>query len=339
MPPATMRRVHVLALGGTIAMASDDGGGVKPAFDADALVAAVPELTAVAQIDAETLMDLPSAHLRLGDVVATSHRISELVGDGVDGVVVTQGTDTLEETAFALDLLLAPGRTVVVTGAMRSPQLPGADGPANLLAAVRVAADDLARDAGVLVTLNGEIHAARWVVKGHTTRPSAFISPTTGPIGWVTEDRVRLPLHRAERLHVPVPRSAPLPAIALVRVALGDDGRLLEALPDLRYDGVVIEAMGVGHLPHWFVEPLERLAATLPVVLTTRVLAGETFRGSYGFPGSEQDLLGRGLLWSGALDGLKSRVLLALTLAAGWDRRRIADAFEAMLDPRVELAQ
>ncbi|MFI0372441.1 asparaginase [Actinomadura sp. 1N219] len=333
-PVRTRSRIHVLALGGTIAMTGRGRGqGVRPELDARALVAGVPALASVAEIGFDAVRPVPGAELRLGDVTAVAARAGELLEggrDGADGVVVTQGTDTLEETAFALDLLCGSDRPVVVTGAMRNPDMPGADGAANLLAAVRVAASGAAAGAGTVVVMNDEIHAARFVRKGHTSRPSAFGGAGIGPIGWVAEDRVRIPLRPARRVRVAPPPGAEPPPVALVTAALGDDGRVLSRLPGLGYAGAVVAAFGAGHLPHRMADEAARLAESLPVVLASRTGAGEGFRDTYAFPGSESDLLGRGLICGGALDPYKARVLLSLALAAGWDARRISDAIERL---------
>lgn len=324
----SLSRIHIIALGGTIAMTPDTAGGVVPTLTADDLVAAVPALAEVADVSAETFRSLPGAHLRLQDLVDLAEHLATLEAAGVDGVVVTQGTDTLEETAFALDLLTSGTLPVIVTGAMRTPGQPGADGPANLLAAARTAAADAARDLGTLVVMDDTIHAARFVGKRHTSRPSAFASDPVGPVGWIAEDRVRLPVRPVERVHLPVTTGTMLPHVPLVTAALGDDLTHLDDRAEL--DGLVVAAFGAGHLPATVVEPLAALAERIPVVLASRTGAGETYRGTYGFPGSERDLLTRGLLPAGHLDGPKARLLLAFVLAAGGDATRFRDAVERL---------
>lgn len=323
--------VHVFALGGTIAMTSSGTGrGVEPVLDAKALLDAVPGIDGVARIKAGGRPPVPGAHLRLGDLVELAGHLESVLGGGVDGAVITQGTDTIEETAFALDLLSGADEPIVVTGAMRSPAQAGADGPANLLNAVRVAASKAARGLGAVVTMNDEIHAARFVRKAHASRPSAFASPVAGPIGWVAEDRVRVPLRPSGRVHVPAPRNLEPPPVALVTAAIGDDARILGRLVDLGYAGAVLAGFGVGHVPDRFVEAVERLAHSMPVLLASRTGAGEGFRGTYGFRGSERDLLARGLLSAGALDPYKARVLLSLALSVHWRPEQIADAVERL---------
>lgn len=315
-------RIRVVALGGTIAMTGDEDQGVRPTLTGQALVGAVPSLAEVASIDVETFRQVPGAHLRLEDVVDLAAHLSTVEADGF---VITQGTDTIEETAFALDLLWDHDTPAVVTGAMRNPSQPGADGAANLLNAVRIAASSGARTQGVIVTLDDQIHAARFVRKGHASKPSAFVSASAGPVGWIAEDRVRLPFEPRSRVNVPPPHMQPLPRVGLLRIGMGDDGALLGQVAAAELDGIVIEGMGVGHLPSWLVEPVTDLVERLPVMLASRTGAGENFERTYGFVGSERDLLERGLVGAGPLDGLKARILLTFALAAGWSTPQIAD--------------
>ncbi|HZV52595.1 MAG TPA: asparaginase [Candidatus Dormibacteraeota bacterium] len=328
MPP----RVVLYSTGGTIASVGGPASQAVPRLSAQELIAAVPGLGEVAELEAVTLRQVASPELELSDLVELARRSGEAVEGGASGVVVTQGTDTMEESAFVLDLLWDREAPLVVTGAMRTPDQAGADGPANLLAAVRVAASAAARGLGCVVVMNDQIHAARFVRKAHTTNPGAFSSPACGPLGWVAEGRVRV-LVRPPRLQPlrldRVPEEVP---VALVRAALGDDGRLLRALPGLGYRGVVVEATGGGHLPRSWVPLLEELGWTMPVALASRTGAGELLRRTYGFPGSETDLLARGLVPAGALDGLKARLLLMLVLAAGGGREEVERAFRLM-DP------
>jgi L-asparaginase len=320
--------VTVISTGGTIAMTQvETGDGVAPSLSAADLLREVPGLDRVARVDAVGFRRLPGAHLDLNDVIALAARIERERMSGA-GVVVTQGTDTLEEVAYALDLLLSPQRPVVVTGAMRNPSVLSADGPANLSAAVRVAASPAAVGTGVLVVMDDEIHSARLVQKSHSSGLGAF-SSFPGPIGWLCEDRVRIVLRPVahQRLVVPADRD-PVP-VALLTGALGDDGRLLDGLADAGFAGVVIEALGGGHLPAPMAERLEALAMAMPVVFSTRVGSGEVLRQTYDFPGSEIDLIRRGLIPAGALDGPKARVLLSLSLLAGLDRDEIRRRFDS----------
>ncbi len=313
----TKPTVTVLALGGTIAMTRSDQGGVVPTLTGEMLVAAVPALTEAAAIDARSFRQLPGAHLRFDDLEALAAAVAEAVAGGARGVVVTQGTDTIEETAFALDRLLDLAAPVVVTGAMRNPTVPGADGPANLLGAVQVATSEAARGLGCLVVLNDEIHAARFLRKTHTSSPAAFTSPLAGPLGWIVEGRVRLAA-RVERVPA-LPRSheAGEARVALITVGLGDDGALIDAARQAGFDGMVVEATGGGHVAPAVADALERAAAAMPVLLASRAGAGEILARTYGFPGGEIDLQRRGLIRAGWLDGLKAKLLLTLLLRRG----------------------
>lgn len=324
----TKPRLLVLSLGGTITMVPTDGGGIAPKLGADELVASVPALAEVAEIDARSPFRLPSPSLTLEGLVEVAQVIEQAFVAGFDGAVVIQGTDTIEESAFLLDLMIPGDRPVVVTGAMRGADAPGADGPANLLAAARVAASPKARGQGTVAVLNYDIHAARFVQKSHTTLPSAFASPLVGPIGVVAEGRPRFFVRVGRNPCLPATDGPPM-SVALVKWPMGDDGRLLAALPGLGYAGVVIEGMGAGHVPADAAPALGELAAKIPVVLASRAMTGPVFTQTYGYAGAEIDLIGRGLVPAGYLSGLKARLLLGLVLRVGAAPSSVATAFAA----------
>ncbi|NYT69079.1 asparaginase [Pusillimonas noertemannii] len=319
-------RIKVLALGGTIAMTESAEGGVVPTLNGDMLVKAVPLLGSLADIEAVSFRQLPGAHLSYDDLSALAAAIEAAVAAGARGIVVTQGTDTIEETVFALDRLLDVDAPVIVTGAMRNPTLPGADGPANLLASVQVACSDEARGMGGLVVFSDEIHAARFVRKTHTSSTGAFSSPLAGPIGWVCEGRVRV-VNRIQKVAA-VGRGADLVdvAVGLLPISLGDDARMVEAACAARLAGLVVDALGGGHVPAAVSNALQAAASHMPIVLASRTGDGEVLRGTYGFKGSEMDLLQGGLVRAGWLDGRKAKVLLTLLLRAGKPGREAVDA-------------
>lgn len=320
--------ISVISLGGTIAMTQGGGAGVVPTLSSAALVGAVPQLAEVAEIEAVSFRQVPGAHLSIEDIVLLSREIARRIEAGAGGVVVTQGTDTIEETAYALDLLVSGETPIVVTGAMRNPTLPGADGPANLLAAVQVAASDEAKGLGTLVVANDEIHAARFVKKLHTTSTATFQSPLLGPVGWVIEGRTRIAARVPRRPCITDIKEGEKSAVALMKITLGDDGRLLRYVEQAGYAGLVVETFGGGHVPATMVEKLAELAGIMPVVLASRTGTGEMLRRTYGFPGSETDLLGKGLISAGTLDGPKVRILLTLLLWTGLTRGEIASRFD-----------
>ena len=305
--------IHVLSLGGTIAM-SKGAVGVVPRLSAEELVGAVPQLADFAKVRAESYCVIPSTHLDFDTLIALADKIRDLSSRAVSGVVITQGTDTMEEAAFALDLMLDIALPVVVTGAMRNPTRPGADGPANILGAVQVAASDAARNLGVVVVLNDEIHAARFVRKAHTSSLASFRSDPLGPIGWLSEDHVRIALRPARRPAIaPTPGRAPA-RVAILKMALGDDGALVGAALGAGFDGLVVEAMGGGCVSPEAARALADAASNIPVVLASRAGSGEALRSTYGSEGAEIDLLSKGLIPAGRLNGVQSRVLLTLLL-------------------------
>lgn len=307
-------KILVISTGGTITMTSGQGSqGIAPTLTAADLLNAVPQIAQLADIEALTFSSMPGASLTLPHIVELATLIQQRFDGGIAGAIVIQGTDTIEETSFLLDLLVKDNKPVIVTGAMRGAQAAGADGPANLLASVIVAGAPQAAGRGTMVVLNDEIHAAAFVKKGHTGLTSSFVSPSAGPIGLVTEQRALFTSTRAmARLGLSAP--AAIPDIAIVKASLGDDGRLLSTLGQQGYSGAVIEAMGAGHVPQSWVPQLDQLASRMPVVLAVRTPGGPVFTGTYGFSGSEIDLIGRGLIPAGLLDSLKARLLLALLL-------------------------
>ncbi|MEV4739978.1 asparaginase [Streptomyces sp. NPDC049555] len=322
-----MVSVALLALGGTISVPERARGARLSGAE---ITAAVPGLAGTGVVlDVRDVHAVPSGSLTFAQVLDAVALASRAVAEGAQGVVLTQGTDTLEETAFLADLVWPHEAPLVLTGAMRQPAMAGADGPANVLAAVRVAASREARGAGAVVVLNDEVHAARWVRKTHSTNTATFASPGAGPLGHVVEGRVRMLLV--------APRHEPLPAgfdrtrleaarVALHVVTLDDDGAQLEGL-ERAYQGLVVAGFGVGHVPGVLAPRLGELAGRMPVVLTSRTGSGSVLRHTYAAPGSETDLRQRGLIDGGFLDPYKARVLLRLLLAGGAGREEIVEAF------------
>jgi L-asparaginase len=317
--------VNVYVLGGTITMAPGTSG-ITPKLTGEDLTAGLPALRDLARLNVQTPFLKPGASLAMTEIAQVAQEIA--ADTQADGSVVVQGTDTIDETSFLLQLLYNGDAPLVVTGAMRGAAAPGADGPANLTAAITTAASKHARGHGVLVVLNDEIHHASTVEKMHKGLTSAFQSPGGGPLGYCLEGTVRLV--RSNRATA-WPHFAParFGKIAIVKVSLDDEPDLLQALPGLGYEGAVIEAMGAGHTPAKWVPALEAIAGKMPVVLASRVLGGPVFRNTYGFPGSEIDLLRRGLICAGWLSPHKARLLLSVAVGAGLDGQGLKTAFAA----------
>ena len=318
------RPVTILAAGGTIAMVGAQGGPASPELGGDALVAAVPELAAVAGLEVQTVAVVPSAHLSGSDALGIARAAADLAAAG-RGVVVTHGTDTLEEVAVLCDLIYAGEAPIVFTGAMRPASATGADGPANLADAVAAAGSEAAAGLGVLVVFAGEVHAARNVRKADSTALAAFQSPHSGPLGRVDEGRAIVERRIERRSPIPV---AQLDAwVEIVVAGLGVDGRGVDAIAEAGADGIVAVLLGAGHTPPAQLAALERAAGRVPVVATVRPKRGAILRDTYAFEGSERDLRESAIVPAGGLSSAAARVKLMACLGAGYDREGITAAF------------
>lgn len=320
--------ISILSLGGTISMQpAAEGSGLIPLLSAENLLQELPG--PARGVKARSLMTIASSALTWPDVFKLADEIRSEIAAGAEGIVVTQGTDTIEEVAFAIDLLVPTEAPIVFTGAMRGPSLHGSDGKANLSDAIEVSSSREARGLGTVVVMSEQIHAARFVQKVHTTSYLAFASINGGPLGFLREGRPVV-LYRPTPLDLGPIELLSLTSrkpVALVKLGLGDDGLLLDKLgPDVA-SGVIVEGYGGGHVMPGCAAKLERLHKLMPVVVAARPRGGSTLSKTYGFAGSEIDLLNRGLLTSGLLDGLKARVLLTVLLEAGAPADRIRKAF------------
>ncbi len=311
-----MRVIHVLFTGGTISMRHDQAaGGNVPALGGEALLGLAPGLRGLADVRVEDWARRPACHLSQADLFRLRERVREVAADpAVDGIVVTHGTDTLEETAYLLDRTLAPRVTVVVTGAMRTSDAPDWDGARNLTDAVRIAALPAVRGHGVLTAMGGTFWHGMDAVKIHATAIDSFFAPHGRAVGKVTPEGVAAgPPHR---------RPAPLEItsldarVALVSMVVGDDGSALDAaLPG--HDGVVVEAMGSGNVPPGAVPAIGRwLAAGKPVVLASRCAMG-CVTPVYGFEGGGARVVAMGAVAAGPRTASQARWELTIACAAG----------------------
>lgn len=309
------KKAKIIGLGGTIASgAQRESGGVVPSLTAADLIGAVPGLTGLADIAAQNFANVPSTEIGLPLLLRLADEIRGLERDGFAGVVITQGTDTIEETAHVLDMLLDCAFPVIVTGAMRNPTLPGADGPANLLAAVACAISPACRDQGVLVVSDDTIHAAAWVQKRDSAATGAFWSPA--PLGWMAEGEPAIRAKLPRRPALDLPRDPARPWVPIAKPALWDDVRGIRALVEAGAEGLVLDLSGGGHVAASLVDCVAEAAARIPVVFASRTRGGRVLRRTYGQPGAEIDLIARGCVPGGDLDALKARLTLILLLIA-----------------------
>jgi L-asparaginase len=313
---------RVIATGGTIASLADpETGAVRPAVSAEDLVKTVPGL---GPVDVESVAHVNGWNMTPATMLEVARRAS--AGDGP--VVVTHGTDTIEETAFFCDLTVAGD--VAFAAAMRSGGEIAADGPRNLLCAAQVAESDAARGMGAMLVLNDEIHAARWVRKQDSSRVSAMVSPGHGPIGIAVPGSVRITMGVPRRVQLALPDA--LPAVPVIQTYTGLEEHLIETVLDATgAAGLVLEGTGLGNVPgtaeRGVAAALER---GLPVVTATRVPTGGT-GAVYGGPGGVVTLRDLGVLTAGSLSAAKARLLLMLLIAAGGDvRGRFEEAVDVL---------
>ncbi len=310
--------VCYLATGGTIAMKIDpERHAAVPALSPEDLLASAPQVAAHAAIEVQNLWNVPSAYMDPVRWRALSHAVSAaLERTEVTGVVISHGTDTIEETAWWLDLTVDSDKPVVLTAAQRNASEADSDGPRNLLAAVRVAVDGQSRGKGALVVMNGRIHAAREVTKTHTASVEGFSSGECGVLGVVDPDRIvywRAPLRRA---HVAL-RQGSMPRVEIVTMYGGADGQLIRAALDHGARGLIVQGLGSGNVNEpMYRAILEALARSVPVVIATRVPNGRLLP-QYGWEGGGQSLLAAGALLGNDLSAQKARILLMLLLQAG----------------------
>lgn len=322
-----MKKVVVLTTGGTIAMNEDLQSGVVEPTAKNQLTAYLPSLSKYADVVMEEIFNLPSPHISWEHLQLLHAKIQLLLADQeVQGVVVTHGTDTLEETAFYLDLQLPPGKPVIVTGAMRSSNEIGADGPLNLLNSVRTAVSPEAHGKGVLVVFNEEIHGARFVTKTHTSNVATFQSPQVGPIG--TLDKKSVKFHHIPFNHEYYPADSINLPVGLLKMAMGMDSGLINYLLDSGVRGIVIEALGQGNVPPGVVPGIAAaIQKQVPVVLVSRCFNG-IVQDVYGYEGGGKQLRELGAIFSNGLNGQKARIKLMILLSHSSDLQFIQSAFE-----------
>ncbi|HQD41789.1 MAG TPA: asparaginase [Bacillota bacterium] len=325
-----IKKIAVITTGGTIAMKADHTGLASPSLSGDDLIAAIPSLKERAAVDVFAFCNVPSSYLTMDHLVRLKSYIKQLEEQGYAGVVITHGTDTMEETAYFLDLTLQSSIPVVLTGAQRNPSLVSSDGPANLLDSILVAADDRAHEMGVLIVFASEIVAAREATKFHRTRVDTFKSLEFGPLGAVNNDRViwyRKPQRESRYIVGKADKR-----VDIVSCYIGADSAMILSSLERGAEGIVIEALGAGHVTPAMLQGIKSaLEKGVPVVLTSRVPVGRLLTDTYGYEGGEKHLRSLGVILGEDLSAWKARIKLIVLLSAGLSPAQIRREFEHRL--------
>lgn len=315
-----MKKILVLHTGGTISMQADQNGAVESSpINPMTQVTSPLENIDVVSVD---FFNLPSPHIQIDHMMMIYKKIREEASH-FDGFVITHGTDTLEETAYFLDTMSTPQKPIVMTGAMRSSNELGSDGIYNYRTALRVAADEKSADKGVLVVMNDEIHAAKYVTKTHTTNVSTFQTPTHGPLGLVTKREILF--FKAADKRVRFDLQAINGVVPIIKSYADMDTILLDALVEAPISGLVIEALGAGNLPPASIAAIKKLInKQLPIVLVSRCFNGIA-EPVYAYDGGGIQLEELGVLFVKELNSQKARIKLLIAVNAGLNGQDLAD--------------
>ena len=322
------KKVAVVFTGGTISMTIDpDLGAAIPSLSGEEILSLATNINKVATIEGHNFDEIPSPHMTFEKLMELKQYINKLLDrDDVCGVVVTHGTDSLEETAYFLDLVINNEKPVVVTGAMRSSSELGYDGSSNLSAAVCTAISDSAKGKGVLVAMNNEVLMASEVTKIDTLALNTFQAPSHGSLGIIDCNQLVLLKDASKKTFIDTDKYEPKVALIKTGLDMGDD--LIKFAADAGYKGIVIEGMGRGNIPPEAFEGIKYAREKgIQVVLVSRCLTGRVYD-SYGYLGSGRDLKNIGCIFGGDLPGQKARIKLMLALGKTNDEQELKDIFE-----------
>ena len=322
-----MKKIAIIFNGGTISMKIDEKiKAAVPSLSAEEIMSMIPGVEEYAEIEAYTFSSMPSPHMTLETMLKLSKFTTELVErEDIDGVVITHGTDTLEETAYLLDLTVRTKKPVVVTGAMRSGSELGYDGPFNLATSICTAISDEAVGRGVLVCFNGELNSASEVTKANSMALNAFRTPNFGPIGIVDNDNVIF--YRDANYSEKYDVSEIKKQVALIKCVVDMDSSYIDYLIEKGCGGIVIEALGRGNVPPKMVDGIKKATElNIPVVVVSRCFEGRVFE-SYGYEGGGKQLKNLGVIFGDTLPGQKARIKLILAINSGMNIHEVARAF------------
>ena len=322
------KKVAIVFTGGTISMTVDkEIGAAIPTLSGEQIMSMVTNIDKVAEIEVLNFDEIPGPHMTPERMMELKDYVNDLlVREDICGVVITHGTDSLEETAYFLDLTITSIKPVIVTGAMRSSSELGYDGPSNLSAAVCTAISDDAIGKGVLIVLNNEVLLASEATKTNTLSLNTFKSLTSGPLGIIDCNELVLSKDVVNRSIIDTDKVES--KVALFKSGVGMDDELIKFAADNGYKGIVIEAMGRGNIPPQMYEGVKYAREKdIPVVIVSRCHSGRVFD-SYGYLGSGRDLKNLGCIFGGELPGQKARIKLMLALGKTNDLDEIKDFFE-----------
>ncbi|MBG9980517.1 asparaginase [Facklamia sp. DSM 111018] len=306
-----MKRILLINTGGTIAMSEDQTTGKVSPSSENPIHLQGSVFSKFADLTVIDLFHLPSPHMTEQKMLELSQYISKQA-NLFDGIVITHGTDTLEETAYFLELTLHLDIPIVITGAMRSSNEIGSDGLANLRSSIFVAIEPHSRNKGVLVVMNEEIHTATYVTKTHTTNLATFQTPTFGPIGLISKNQVHYFQHLIRNESYTLTQINK--KVALLKTYAGMGSELFEAITQADYNGLVIEGLGAGNIPPATLPAIKRLLdKKIPIVMVSRAFNGVT-EDVYDYLGGGKQLRQAGIIFAQGLSGVKARLKLMVLL-------------------------
>ncbi len=321
-----LKRILIVFTGGTISMKKDkELDAAVPIMTGEEILKLTPGLTDIADVDFYNFSMIPGPHMTPEKMFELAIAVENKCND-YDGVVITHGTDSLEETAFLLDLVVQSHKPIIFTGAMKNSSELGWDGPSNLYSAIKVAVDDHSNNKGVLVVMNNEIHSASQVIKTDASKLDTFKSCDLGPLGYIDNDKVFY--YQLYLKHQSFATRIIDSKVDLIKCACGMNSKLINWLIDTGTHGIVIEGMGRGNIPPEMIEGVQKaIHNNIPIILVSRCQTGKALD-SYGYAGAGKDLTNRGVILGDNLSGQKARIKLMVALGITKDIRQIKAIFE-----------
>jgi L-asparaginase len=325
------KKLAIIFTGGTISMKTDpELHAAIPGINSEEVISTIKNIEALADLEIINFGNLPSPHINL-KIMMDIYKLTkkQLAKDDISGVIITHGTDTLEETAYLLDLLLDSKKPVIVVGSMRNFSELGYDGSSNLSAGICTALSENSWDKGVLVVMNNEVNAASEVTKTNTLSLDTFKSPDFGPLGIVDNDEVIYYRTKLQRQNFKVDGIEE--RVGLIKAVAGLDSSILDFYIESNYKGIVIEALGRGNLPPEMLPGVKRaLKNNIPIVIVSRCPTGRVLY-TYGYSGGGKNLRDLGAIFGGNLPGQKARIKLMVLLKLTNDQNELRNLFETNL--------